>query len=86
MQTESKLTSRMMFEPLAVSKSTAMRMVGMPKTLQRWLFHDWVEIVRAGGRGRETIIDFQSLKSAYERYKQGDRPPPLPSEVCEDRN
>jgi hypothetical protein len=78
---ESKFTNGIPFEPLAVTKSEAMRMIAMPKLVQRWLHHRWVEIVRAGGRGRETVVDFQSLKSAYERYKQGDRPPPLPSEV-----
>ena len=69
------------FEPLAVTKKAAMQMVGMPKLVQRWLHHGWVEIVRQGGRGCETVIDFQSLKTAYRRYKKGEKPPLLPSEV-----
>jgi hypothetical protein len=71
----------LMIEPLAVTKKDAFRIVGMPKLVQRWLHYGWVEIVRKGGRGRETIIDFQSLKRAYELYRKGEEPPPLPSEA-----
>ncbi len=67
-------------QPFAVSKKEAMRLVGMPKLVQRWLYYNWIQVVRAGGRGRETIIDYQSLKLAYSRYKEGEEPPPLPSE------
>jgi hypothetical protein len=75
------------FEPLAVSKTDAMRMIAMrmiamPKLVQRWLHYGWVEIVRTGDRGRETVVDFQSLKSAYDRYKKGEEPPLLPSEMA----
>lgn len=69
------------FEPLAVTKTQAMRMVAMPKLVQRWLHHRWIEIVRPGGRGCETVIDFQSLKVAYQRFRKGEQPPPLPSEL-----
>ena len=58
-----------------------MLMVGMPKVVQRWLYHGWVEVVRPGGRGCEMVIDYQSLKTAYHRYKRGETPPPLPSEL-----
>lgn len=68
-------------EPLAVTKTEAFRLVSMPKLVQRWLYHGWVEIVRQGGRGCETVIDFQSLKAAYLRFKEGEEPPPLPSEL-----
>ena len=57
-----------------------MRITAMPRLVQRWLYHGWVEIVRPGGRGRQTIIDFASLRRAYERYRLGDEPPLLPSE------
>ena len=68
-------------QPLAVTKETAMRITAMPRLVQRWLFHNWVEIVRPGGRGRQTIIDFASLRRAYDRYRAGEHPPLLPSEV-----
>jgi hypothetical protein len=68
-------------EPLAVTKKDAFRIVAMPKLVQRWLHHGWVEIVREGGRGRETVIDYESLKCAYQRFKNGQEPPLLPSEI-----
>lgn len=86
MRIESKFTSGIPFEPLAVTKTEAMRMIAMPKLVQRWLHHRWVEIVRAGGRGRETVVDFQSLKCAYNRYKMGEEPPLLPSEMVTKKN
>lgn len=67
-------------EPLALTKKDAYRMVGSPKLVQRWLHHGWVEIVRMGGRGRATLIDYDSLKRAYTRLKDGEPPPLLPSE------
>lgn len=76
-------------EPLSVTKKQAFRLTSMPKLVQRWLYWSrraktpkerWVIIVREGGRGSETIIDWQSLKSAYRRKLDGDEPPPLPSE------
>jgi hypothetical protein len=71
----------MELEPLAVTKSDAFRMVAMPKLVQRWMHHGWIEIVRKGGRGCETVIDYQSLKNAYCRFKKGEHPPFLPSEA-----
>ncbi len=64
-------------------------MLSMPKLVQRWLYWSrkgrcespWLEIVEEGQRGRETVIDYASLVAAYERYKKGDRPPPMPCEV-----
>lgn len=68
-------------EPLAVTKRQAFQSTAMPKMVQRWLFHRWVKIVRPGGRGCQTIIDFASLQAAYARLLQGEVPPPLPSET-----
>ena len=70
----------MHIEPLAVTKKDAFRIVPMPKLVQRWQHHGWIIVVRPGGRGCETVFDYQSLKAAYERFKQGETPPPLPSE------
>ena len=68
-------------EPLAITKGDAFKLVAMPKLVQRWLHYGWVEIVRQGGRGCETVIDYQSLKAAYVRFKRGEHPPLLPSET-----
>ena len=38
------------------------------------MYHGWIDIVRPGGRGRETVIDYQSLKNAYDRFKRGEQP------------
>jgi hypothetical protein len=68
-------------DPLAVTKREAFRIIAMPKLVQRWLYHGWVEVVRRGGQGRETMIDYKSLVDAYERFRRGESPPPLPSEL-----
>lgn len=76
-------------EPLAVTRQQAAVIVASPKLVQRWLYwtrhatspeKGWLRIVRPGGRGIETIIDYASLKEAYNRYTSGDKPPHLPSE------
>lgn len=75
--------------PFAVSKRRAFELIGYQKLVQRWLYwsrrakspaESWVRIVREGGRGTETLIDYASLEAAYRRYRDGDHPPLLPSE------
>ncbi len=75
--------------PFAVSKRDAYRLTAYPKLVQRWLFwsrrsaapeDQWVTIIREGKRGSETLLDFSSLRKAYQRFRDGDAPPLLPSE------
>ena len=75
-------------KPRAISKRTAYRYVGIPSLVQDWLYasrrakpdeEQWILIVREGGRGCETMIDTQSIDRAYELYKLGIKPPPIPS-------
>jgi hypothetical protein len=68
-------------EPFALTKEQAFKMLGSPKVGQRMLFHGWLQIVRQGGRGSSTLIDYRSLKVAYQRWLDGDEPPLLPSEI-----
>jgi hypothetical protein len=68
-------------DPFAICKKTALQLLGSPKVGQRMLYHGWITVVREGGRGCTTIIDYQSLKLAYQRWLNGEEPPPLPSEV-----
>lgn len=77
------------FEPLAVTRQRAYELVAYTKLVQRWMFwtkhaetpeQGWLKIVRQGGRGTETLIDYASLKEAYNRFCNGDEPPLLPSE------
>ena len=81
-------------EPFAVSKRRAFELLGYPKLVQRWLYWSrraktpqelWVTIVREGGRGVETLIDFQSLKKAYQRFINGEEPPRMPCEGGSDK-
>lgn len=77
------------YEPLAVTRQRAYELVAYTKLVQRWLYWTrhadspekaWLQIVRPGGRGTETLIDYASLKEAYVRFRDGDEPPLLPSE------
>jgi len=75
-------------KPLTISKSEAYRYVGIPSLVQDWLYASrharpgeerWVIIARQGGRGCETRLDRESVDRAYALYKQGIKPPPIPS-------
>ncbi len=75
-------------EPFAVTKSEAYRIVGYPKLVQRWLYwtkrsKPWIIVARQGGRGSATLIDFSSLKNAYQRFLAGEKPPLMPCELKE---
>lgn len=77
------LSPGLMLEPLAVTKRDACRIVPSPRIVQRWQFYGWITVVRPGGRGRQTLIDYASLVHAYQRYCAGEQPPLLPSEARE---
>lgn len=75
-------------KPLTLTKRQAFRYVGIPSLVQDWLHasrrakpgeEHWVTIVRQGGRGSETILDRESVDRAYALFKQGIKPPPIPS-------
>ncbi len=77
-------------EPLAVPKRTVFRMIGSVRIVQRWLFFSrdeipeeerWLKVALKGGAGRQTLIDYASVKAAYARMLEGDLPPLLPCEV-----
>lgn len=75
-------------KPLTLTKREAYRYVGIPSLVQDWLHASrrarpgeerWVIIVRQGGRGSETVLDRESVDRAYALFKQGIKPPPIPS-------
>lgn len=75
-------------KPLTLTKREACRYVGLPSLVQDWLYvsrrakqgeERWVIIVRQGGRGSETILDRESVDRAYALFRQGIKPPPIPS-------
>jgi hypothetical protein len=57
---------RLPFRPIAENRAT----LALPRMI----------VVRRGGRGRTTLIDYQSFKAAYQRLLNGEEPPLLPSE------
>ena len=68
------------FETLSITKQQAFKLLGSPKIGQRMLFHGWIQVVRQGGRGKTTLLDYSSLKLAYNRWRDVGEPPLLPSE------
>jgi hypothetical protein len=67
-------------EPFIVLRRDLFEMFGSPRLAQRIIHAGWIEIVRRGKPGRETLFDFHSAKGAYERLKRGEDPPLLPCE------
>lgn len=74
-------------EPFAVSKKEAIRLIGSSALVKRLIhaaLHNasdpWIKILPAPGVRRETYIDFQSLRQAYQRIVNGELPPQFPSE------
>ena len=72
-------------EPFAVTKAQAFRLIGQPRLVQRWLYwtrrsQPWLVVAREGQR-KATLIDYASLKNAYQRYLAGEEPPRRPSEL-----
>jgi hypothetical protein len=45
-------------KPLAISKRNTFLKIGMTKLVQRWHYYGWLEVVRQGGRGRETMFGY----------------------------
>lgn len=82
-------SSGQIIESLSVTKRRAYELTSYTKLVQRWLYWSrhattpadrWLIIAREGGRGRETLIDYASLKVAYQRFLNGEEPPLMPSE------
>ncbi len=67
-------------EPLAITQPQAVKMLGSKQILKRMMAARWVHVVRKGGPGRATLLDMESLKKAYNRWKQGELPPLTPGE------
>ena len=78
-------------EPFAVTKKEAVRLLGSTALLKRMQYwsvpgrlpagQEWLRVVREGGRGCKTLFDHESLKRAYARYRAGEEPPLLTSEL-----
>jgi len=69
-------------EPFLVTKRRLVEMFASQRVVQRMIAAGWFEVVRRGGPGRETLFAYESARRAYDRFKSGEEPPPLP---CEQR-
>lgn len=54
---------------------------GSRRLVRRMIAAGWITAVRRGGPGRESLYDYQSAEAAYERFKVGEEPPLMPSEL-----
>lgn len=67
--------------PFLVTKRRLVEMFASQRLVQRMIAASWFEVVRQGGPGRETLYDYASAQRAYDRFKTGEEPPPLPCEL-----
>ena len=80
------------FRPLALTKRQAILALGSSKLVQRMLHsvrhhteeRPWLSLVREGAQGVRVLIDTRSLEEAFERLKEGEAPPLMPSEKPHD--
>src|SRR5271165_6680884 len=66
--------------PFQITNRQLNSLFNSPKSVSRMVAAGWIETVRKGKPGRESLFDFQSAVWAYERLKAGEEPPLLPSE------
>lgn len=66
--------------PAFVEKKTARWVLGSEVLLKRAMQAGRLTIVRQGGRGRSTLIDYESLLRLVEFIREGGQLPLLPSE------
>jgi hypothetical protein len=79
---------RVPVEPFAITKGVAKVLFGTGDLVERLIHHSrpevpeaerWIAVIDRGGRGRDMLIDYQSLKLAYHRIRSGEFPPKIPS-------
>jgi len=75
--------------PFAITHRQALVALPSKKILQRLLHNArnaptedrWLRLIRVGKPGREALIEVKSFEEACERYRGGEEPPLLPSEL-----
>lgn len=75
--------------PLVINKRTLVTVFGGATKFVDRLLHaaryapesGWLVVPRPGSPGVECLIDTASAEAAYRRFKAGEEPPPLPSEL-----
>lgn len=64
-----------------VTRRELFRLFASPRLAQRMIATGWITAVRQGGPGRETLFDYKTTITAYERLRRGEQPPRLPCEI-----
>ena len=80
--------------PLVINKKTLVTVFGGATKIVDRLLHaaryapesGWLVVPRPGSPGVECLIDTASAEDAYRRFKAGEVPPPLPSELRANSN
>jgi len=67
--------------PAFVTKPEAQYILGSPVLLKRAMHAKRLTIVRQGGRGRSTLIDYPSVQDVVQFIRSGGELPLLPSEA-----
>jgi len=66
--------------PFQVTHRQLEDLFGSPRLVRRMILDGWFEQVRPGKSGRPALYDYESARRAYERFKAGENPAPLPWE------
>jgi hypothetical protein len=72
-------------QPFAINRRELDRLFGSAKLARELVTANWIDVVRAGKPGRETLFDFGSARTAYDRYRAGELPT-VPLENVEKNN
>jgi len=75
-----QVESTLVLTPAFVTKRQAVYVLASPVLLKRAMCAGRLLIVRQGGRGSSTLIDFRSLMELVEFLRNGGELPLLPSE------
>jgi hypothetical protein len=67
-------------KPFQITRAQLISKFSSPRLVARLIRANWIRTVRKGGPGLEALFDYQSAETAYDRLKQGEQPPRLPSE------
>jgi hypothetical protein len=67
--------------PFTITKRQLHGLFNSPRLVQRMIAAKWIDVVRAGKPGRESLFDYGSAAKAYDRLKSGEEPGLLACEL-----
>lgn len=62
-------------EPFQITRSQLHDLFNSPTQVRQMITAGWIQPVRPGKPGRETLFDYQSAKVAFARLRAGEEPP-----------